>query len=33
MIEKMNVVHVVTVSSQKKALLDGLRSLGIVHLA
>ena len=33
MIEKMNVVHVVTVASQKKALLDGLRSLGIVHLA
>ena len=33
MIEKMNVVHVVTVPSQKKVLLDGLRSLGIVHLA
>ena len=33
MIEKMKVVQVVTTASQKTALLDGLRELGVVHFA
>lgn len=33
MIEKMKKVHVVTVASHKKEMLDGLRDLGLVHLA
>ncbi len=33
MIEKMKVVHIVAAESQKKALLDGLRGIGIVHFA
>ena len=33
MIEKMKVVQVVTTEAQKKALLDGLRDLGVIHFA
>ena len=33
MIEKMKVVHIVAAASEKAALLDRLRSLGIVHFA
>lgn len=31
MIEKMKVVHIVAAASEKTALLDRLRALGIVH--
>ena len=31
MIEKMKVVHIVAAASEKTALLDRLRTLGIVH--
>ena len=33
MIEKMKVVHSVTTASEKAALLDRLRELGVVHFA
>ena len=33
MIEKMKVVHIVAAASEKTALLDRLRTLGIVHFA
>ena len=33
MIEKMKVVHIVTTASEKAALLDRLRELGVVHFA
>ena len=33
MIEKMKMVHVVTTVSGKEQMLEGLRSLGVVHLA
>ena len=33
MIEKMKVVHIVTTVSEKTALLDRLRELGVVHFA
>ncbi len=33
MIEKMKMVHVVTTVSHKKEMLEGLRSLGLLHLA
>ncbi len=33
MIEQMKMVHIVTSASKKKALLDDVRALGIVHLA
>ena len=33
MIEKMKVVHIVAAASEKAALLDKLRELGIVHFA
>ncbi len=33
MIEKMKVVHIVTTASEKTALLDRLRELGVVHFA
>jgi len=33
MIEKMKMVHIVTTFSKKQEMLDGLRNLGIVHLA
>ena len=33
MIEKMKVVHIVTTSAEKTALLDRLQQLGIVHFS
>ena len=33
MIEKMKVVHIVTTASEKTALLDRLRELGVIHFA
>ena len=33
MIEKMKVVHIVAAASEKTALLDKLRELGVVHFA
>ena len=33
MIEKMKVVHIVAAASEKTALLDRLRELGVVHFA
>lgn len=33
MIEKMNLVHIVTAESGKDAMLEGLRDLGILHIA
>ena len=33
MIEKKNVVHIVTTALDKKALLDKLQKMGIVHFS
>ena len=33
MIEKMKMVHVVTTAEHKDEMLEGLRSLGLLHLA
>ena len=33
MIEKMKMVHVVTTAEHKDDMLEGLRSLGLLHLA
>ena len=33
MIEKMKVVHIVTTAPEKKALLDKLQKMGIVHFS
>ena len=33
MIEKMQMVHIVTTTSQKQEMLEGLRDIGILHLS
>ena len=33
MIEKMKMVHIVSSSSRKDEMLEGLRALGVMHLA
>ena len=33
MIEKMKIVHIITSVSGKEAMLNGLRDVGVMHLA